>query len=706
MNFRQLIWRNVRRNERIYSSYFLSSVFSVLVFFIFALLYFHPQLNSALPSNSQTISELAKLGLIASQVVIIVLSLIFLWYSFWNFLKARKRDLAVYLMLGMAPKDLRRLLMGENLIIGIAASLSGVGLGLIFSKLLLLIVQNIMHLHKGLAFYFPLRAIFLTTAVFLCLFFLLSIMMTVRIETDNLTSLSKTDEKGLPLPKTSALLSISGIVLLSLGYLCLADFVGTINGSHIPFIKQLFANLNLDTAAIISLIGCVIFTISATFLLLRQASISILKLLKKKTINQGGTRLLYLSELIFQMRENAVMYGLISLTATVAFVGIGLTSLLAVYNQSTSTAPTFSYVLNPMTDKPDVAYQQDLQKKITKKIEAAGYQPLALSLAYVGVTFNWENLQNTDDGQLYWQNQVYLLRASEYNQLAKFNGLQLISPKATAIYYFANGSSEKKLLSEIPAVKRTATAQIKLAGESVTLTLHKIPQFFNVNLFSVAVVADDFYEKMTQLKDEKTGAMPVTGKTTIIDFKEWQKNADLTEEIDRFLQSEADKQRKKIAQVDQTQANDESLYARSFSFSSRYQVWQETRQANGLLLMVGILLGAVFFAFAASILSFRLFGQLATARKYHASLNLLGVSRKMRHSIVTKELLLMYFIPGVIASSHFAVAFYGVTMIAGGILSIWPTYFTLLAAYFIFQTVFFFISRAHYLKRLDQRLDY
>ena len=45
MNFRQLIIRNLRGNFRTYAAYFVSSTFATMVFYIFSLLLFHPQLK-------------------------------------------------------------------------------------------------------------------------------------------------------------------------------------------------------------------------------------------------------------------------------------------------------------------------------------------------------------------------------------------------------------------------------------------------------------------------------------------------------------------------------------------------------------------------------------------------------------------------------------------------------------------------------------
>ena len=48
MNFRQFAINNVVRNKRIYLAHFLSSTFSVMIFFTYALLLFHPDLKDGL----------------------------------------------------------------------------------------------------------------------------------------------------------------------------------------------------------------------------------------------------------------------------------------------------------------------------------------------------------------------------------------------------------------------------------------------------------------------------------------------------------------------------------------------------------------------------------------------------------------------------------------------------------------------------------
>lgn len=684
MTLRSLIWHNVKRNQHTYGSYFFSSLFSVLVFFIFALLFFHPQLQTALPSNSDTISLLAKFGLGAAQVVIVLLSFIFLWYSFANFLKLRKRDLAIYLMVGMSPKDLRKMLRGENLLIGCSASVLGVLGGILFSKVLLLLTENVMHLNGGLNFYFPTAAIALTLGIFFLQFLLISFFMTLKIETTSLTDLSKGSEKVQPLPQASPFWSIVGLLVLLSGYAALYFFVQGPGNNQLQLLL---------------LLACVILTIIGTFLLLRQGSIWVLQLMKKRRKNRGGVPLLNLSEMIFQMRENATMSALIALTMSVAFVGIGMTTLLARYNQNTSNAPSFAYLIHPYDAEYDENYLQETTKKVVAKIQKAGYEATATKLTLPSF-FTPENLQNTGE-KVFWSSDGTFMKASEYNQLAQqTTDLPQLQPADDEIIYFANGLTEVNEIQTKGAKHFTANATLQTKTGEQTVRLKKFPALLNIEVWGLGVVADSLYQQLVPIEGEDTNPLTLY----IIQYQEALTDASLSQDIETFLQQEVEKFHDQVPTTStDTGSAEDSLpdTSKMFYLSSKYAIWQTSRQANGLLAMVGILLGSVFFVFAATILSFRLFGQLTEAGHYHRALNLLGVSEKMRHHLVTQQLLTMYFLPGLIACLHFAVAFWGVIQLGAGALNIWPTYFLLVGAYFTFQFLFFIISRKRYLKQLD-----
>ncbi|RFB19396.1 ABC transporter permease, partial [Bacillus sp. LB(2018)] len=105
MTFRQFAFNNVIRSKRTYLAHFLSSTFAIMIFFTYALLAFHPNLQGDLAA-SITINTFAKSGLKISQGLIFFFSFFFILYSVSAFLKTRKKDFGILMLHGMSRSQL------------------------------------------------------------------------------------------------------------------------------------------------------------------------------------------------------------------------------------------------------------------------------------------------------------------------------------------------------------------------------------------------------------------------------------------------------------------------------------------------------------------------------------------------------------------------------------------------------------------------
>ncbi|PQP86926.1 hypothetical protein CPT76_27935 [Paenibacillus sp. AR247] len=189
MNFRQFAFNNVFRNKRAYVAHFLSSAFSVMIFFIYALLLFHPDLKGNIVSSSGTLSMLGTMGLRVSQCIVFIFSFFFLLYSASSFIKLRKKEFGILLLLGMSRKQLNRMLFIENIAIGAAAIIAGIIVGAVFSKLILLISASMLAIVDGLPFYLPGKAILLDGRGYLLLFLLVASFTSVMTRKGTLIEL-------------------------------------------------------------------------------------------------------------------------------------------------------------------------------------------------------------------------------------------------------------------------------------------------------------------------------------------------------------------------------------------------------------------------------------------------------------------------------------------------------------------------------------
>src|SRR5690625_1785894 len=319
MTFRQFAFNNVFRNKRLYAAYFLSSLFTVMVFFTFAIFAFHPTLTGG-DMRTDVLQGLAVAG-----GIIYVFSFFFVLYSMSAFLQSRKKEFGVLLMYGMSNRQIRWMVFLENMVIGFFATVLGILLGLVFSKGILLIAENILVINEELNFYFPLMAIVVTFVSFIVLFFFISVFVTFILRTNKLIKLIKGDKIGKSEPKFSIILVILAVLLLGSGYAIALMVKGV----------YVVAAL-LPVAALVTL---------GTYLLFTQLSVFVIRKLKsRENLFWKQTNMLLFSDLAYRMKDNARTFFMVAIISTVAFSAIGtLVGLNSFLAEGLRTANPFSY---------------------------------------------------------------------------------------------------------------------------------------------------------------------------------------------------------------------------------------------------------------------------------------------------------------------------------------------------------------------------
>ncbi|MGO4371192.1 FtsX-like permease family protein, partial [Paenibacillus sp. MCAF20] len=130
--------------------------------------------------------------------------------------------------------------------------------------------------------------------------------------------------------------------------------------------------------------------------------------------------------------------------------------------------------------------------------------------------------------------------------------------------------------------------------------------------------------------------------------------------------------------------------------------WYHDKQLNAILFIISVLVGVVFFTFAASFIYFRLYADLERDERQYQMISKLGLSRKELKRLVTRQLVLMFFLPFLLGLIHSAVAFInmeGVVQYAmlGNATKIY-------ISFFLIQLVYFFMIRWRYLHHMYQKL--
>ena len=120
---------NVKRSFKDYAIYFLTISFAVCIFYSFNSIESQKALLDINKNQAEYISLITTLISYVSVFVSFVLGGLILYAN--NFLiKKRKKELGIYMTLGMSKRKISKILLSETLIVGVLSLLSGLLLGL------------------------------------------------------------------------------------------------------------------------------------------------------------------------------------------------------------------------------------------------------------------------------------------------------------------------------------------------------------------------------------------------------------------------------------------------------------------------------------------------------------------------------------------------------------------------------------------------
>ncbi|MFC8056158.1 FtsX-like permease family protein [Bacillus cereus] len=652
MTFWQFAFKNVTRNSRAYFAYFISSSFSIAVFFSFAVYLFHPKLQ-----NFSMISEVSGL-MMFSEVVIVLFSFFFLLYSIGSFLKVRKKQFGILTILGISKKQLHRLVFTENMLIGILSIFFGMQFGLVFSQFFLLVTAKITHL-PGIYLYPPTNAFILTTIVFLSLFIIVSAFTPMLIRTKKAVHLLKTNVGKQKERKPSILVSFFGAICLLGGYALAGNPKYFVSIS--PQIGVIYMVSSIFVIPTLVTIGTYFFFSQISFLL-----IYILK--KRRKFYMKRINMLWISDLASRIRTNINMLFIVAMLSTIAFTmitflyGVGKFTKLEVTRSSPFPFSYFSYDANPFVDAHLNWLEQQLQKEnfSYKKIKADLYET---------------PLKEDKDVAIF--NDVYAIKQSDYNKLAaSLRMKQLFMDENEA--YVLTGNAYITLFSEFePSYNRKS---ITLSSTNTILQVKGYEQ--------VGAIPSNFSYQTLILPDVVVNNLPSTTKRVSAynyNVQNWEKTYEIA---NGFM--------KKI-QKDREAFQYEGPLIRSYeSADSLYRI----TSGSAAYFLIGTFLGVIFFIGAGSVLYFRMYTDLTNEQEKYVAISKIGVTDAEMKRSATIQLSILFFVPYIMASIHTMFATKMLQDVIG--LSLFKEVSAVLIIFGFVEIVFFLFIRSLYMQKLSQ----
>ena len=596
--YEKLAVTNLKNNRKTYVPYIFTGVLTVMMFYII----------DALSKGKGITQNTLKICLQYATGVIIVFAVIFLFYTNSFLIKRRKKEIGVYNILGMGKRHIARMMAVETILTAGISILGGLVFGIIFGKLMYLLLLKILHNSVDMQFSVNGTAIVQTVILFAGIFLLTYLYNILQIQLVNPVELLHGGNQGEKEPKSRWLLVIVGVAALGNGY-------------------WIALTTEAPLEALLKFFVAVVCVIIGTYALFIAGSIVVLKILRKnKAYYYNPKHFTSVSGMIYRMKQNGAGLANICVLSTMVLVMVSTTvSLYAGMEDILDSR--FPRDVSIVCNEADTNKEETLQRLIKEQCEKAGVKitdRVRYRYGSMNAVLKGNNLEKVE--QYYPDNHFYyveMITQEEYNRIEKQN----VSLKEQEILtYTTNGKCGKK--------------QINIAGQNYQ-------------------VKKELSEMTSQPKS--TAEMY---KTLYIVFA----NAEQIERIESFsyadkfnLKGDDGKQKEALEQIQNEfyeKFPDGTMESRMLSRSSFYELY-------GGLFFIGIYLGSMFIMATVLIIYYKQISEGYDDRERYQIMQKVGMSKKEVKRSIRSQVLSVFFLPLVVAVIHVAVAFKVMTKILG-----------------------------------------
>lgn len=302
MSLAKLSIMNFKASFKNYVSLIISLAFTVLIIFNFFNLMDSSIMESLGKINSQNIK-------IVIQCVIVVLScfmFFFIWYATNVFLTKRKKEIGVYVFMGLTNQRIGKLYMLETMLIGLVALVMGIGFGILISQLFTMTLVTISDIEVNLSFEISLSAILWSSLIYFIVYMIFVFKGYINLVRSSVLDMISANRQNEYVKQNKVILflkAILGIIILVLGYYYAIKEGG----------METMANALL--AVILVIIG--VYLLFGGFIpLIYQTLASNKRFLYKKQ------RTLWINQIIFRMKKNYRTYAIVTVLMICALTAL------------------------------------------------------------------------------------------------------------------------------------------------------------------------------------------------------------------------------------------------------------------------------------------------------------------------------------------------------------------------------------------------
>lgn len=617
--FSRLAKQNIRNNKSTYIPYIITCIFCIAMIYMMEFLRDCPTLDQAVRQADEV-----RMIVFTGEIVVEIFCIIFLIYSNSFLMKRRQKEIGLYNILGLERNHIGIVMFLETIITSIGSLAGGIAAGIIGSKLALLLLLKLLHIPSVLGFYISVKGIFTCLFMFGIVFLMILFLNLAKIHLSRPVELLRGNNTGEKEPAAKWLMALIGFICLGAGY-------------------YLAVTTESPIKAITIFLLAVILVMAGTYLLFTAGSIVILKFLRRrKSFYYRTGNFISISGMLYRMKQNAIGLASICILSTGVLLMIAMT--VSIYFGMNDI------MLNRYPYDVDMSVTSISEEECQTAIEAF---EKAIADNKVPVEKSVEEIyldivcsKNGD--------QILIKPA---NTIRNSDSVLVLSLLDQAEYERLTGISANLNDGEIFAWYPSAVQKDSVTVDETEFTvkkwLDKNPLTCGEDAVSdnaVLVVTDEDFKKFDEMRTEmyKGVSSAPAGEDLTLHL-----GLDITgSETDKIDFGTP------VMEVVKDLKKNGGLSENSWITSGiRQQEYESYYADNGSLLFIGIFLGSLFLMGTAMIIYYKQISEGYEDQKRFEIMQKVGLSRREVRSSVRRQILMVFFLPLLMAMLHITMAF-------------------------------------------------
>lgn len=617
--FSRLAKQNIRNNKTTYIPYMITCIFCIAMIYMMEFLRDCPTLDQAVRQADEV-----RMIVFTGEIVVEIFCIIFLIYSNSFLMKRRQKEIGLYNILGLERNHIGIVMFLETIITSIGSLAGGIAAGIIGSKLALLLLLKLLHIPSVLGFYISVKGIFTCLFMFGIVFLMILFLNLAKIHLSRPVELLRGNNTGEKEPAAKWLMALIGFICLGAGY-------------------YLAVTTESPIKAITIFLLAVILVMAGTYLLFTAGSIVILKFLRRrKSFYYRTGNFISISGMLYRMKQNAIGLASICILSTGVLLMISMTVSIY-FGMNDIMLNRYPYdvdmsVTSISEDECQTAIEAfekaiaDNKVPVEKSVEEI-YLDIVCSKNGDQILIKPANTIRNSDSVLV----LSLLNQAEYERLTGISA----------------NLNDGEIFAWYPSAVQKDSVTVDETEFTVKKWLDKNPLTCGEDAVSdnaVLVVTDEDFKKFDDMRTEMykgVSSAPAGEDLTLhlgLDI-----TGSETDKIDFGTPvMEAVKDLKKNG----------GLSENSWITSGiRQQEYESYYADNGSLLFIGIFLGSLFLMGTAMIIYYKQISEGYEDQKRFEIMQKVGLSRREVRSSVRRQILMVFFLPLLMAMLHITMAF-------------------------------------------------